>query len=108
MSRWIRERFGDSSFEALGLPGGETVDAGLADLVAGKPTAESLVVSLASPRLRREGVPIGQPLENPEERLYELLAQTDPGLAHSRYNALLRLLVSFADACHLARRHRDG
>ena len=56
-TRWIRKRFGAASFEALGLPGGEVVDAGLDDLAAGKATEESFAVSLAAPRLRREGVP---------------------------------------------------
>lgn len=45
--RWIRRRFGDSSFERLGLPGGDLVDAGLKDLTAGRVTPESLLVSIA-------------------------------------------------------------
>jgi hypothetical protein len=107
--RWIRERFGATGFEELGLPGGETIDAGLADLAYDRTTPESLAVSLAAPRLRREGVPVGNVLEDPERRLYELLSNTEGDLAHARYNAWLRRLVSFADACHLARldgRHR--
>ncbi len=102
-ARWIRERFGAASFAALGLPGGEMVDGGLADLAAGKATPESLVVSLAAPRLHREGVPIGRVQANPEERLYNLLTQTAGDLAHARYGAYLRQVVSFADACRLAR-----
>lgn len=39
----------------------------------------------------------------PEFRLYELLEATEGGLAHARYNALMRRVVSFADACRLAR-----
>jgi hypothetical protein len=35
----------------------------------------------------------------PERGLYELLAQTEPDSAHSRYNALVRRLVSFERAC---------
>jgi hypothetical protein len=102
-ARWIRRRFGGPSFEALGLPGGESVDAGLADLAAERVTAESLAVSIAAPRLRREGVPIGPVLEDPERRLFGLLQETEGDLAHARYNAWLRRLVSFADACHLTR-----
>ncbi|MFQ5690880.1 MAG: hypothetical protein ACE5HQ_11470 [Gemmatimonadota bacterium] len=102
-ARWIRHRFGASSFERLGLPGGRTVDAGLADLALGRTTPESLAVSLAAPRLRREGVPVGTVLDDPERRLSELLWQTEGDLAHARYNAWLRQLVSFADACRLAR-----
>lgn len=102
-ARWIRERFGASSFGQLGLPGGEEVDAGLADLAYERTTPESLAVSLAAPRLRREGVPVSNVLDDPERRLYELLSRTEGELAHARYNAWLRRLVSFADACRLAR-----
>ena len=106
-ARWIRQRFGDSSFEALGLPGGDIVDAGLADLAAGKATVESMLVSLAAPRLRREGVPVGTVHENPEETLYDMLARSEGDLAHARYGAYLRRVVSFADACRGARLSRD-
>lgn len=102
-TRWIRDRFGASNFEALGLPGGTMVDAGLADLAQGKTTAESLLVSLAAPRLRREGVPLGETQADPEDRLYSLLSRTAGDLAHARYGAFLRQAVSFADACHVAR-----
>ena len=104
--RWIRQRFGDTSFAALGLPGGEIIDTGLADLANGKVSPESLAVSLAAPRLRREGVPVPAPLVDAEDRLYGLLAATSGDLAHSRYGAWLRQLASFADASHRARRDR--
>ncbi|MDP2957460.1 MAG: hypothetical protein Q8N53_13635 [Longimicrobiales bacterium] len=107
-ARWIRRRFGAPSFEALGLPGGEVVDAGLADLAAERVTTESLAVSVAAPRLRREGVPIGPALEDPERRLFRLLQDTEGDLAHARYNAWLRQLVSFADACRPVRVDRGG
>ncbi len=102
-ARWIRKRFGSSDFASLGLPGGDLVDAGLTDLARGKTTRESLAVSLAAPRLRREGVPITVFESDPERRLYALLAQTEGDLAHARYGACLRRLVSFANACRLAR-----
>jgi hypothetical protein len=38
----------------------------------------------------------------PSHRLYELLAQTDGSAAHSRYNALVRRIVSFARAAEHA------
>ena len=104
--RWIRARFGSLSFETLGLPGGDMVDAGLADLAAGRVTIESLLVSLAAPRLRREGIPVGPVHEHPEENLYNLLARDAGDLTHARYNAYLRRIVSFADACPAARLHR--
>ncbi|HXV75647.1 MAG TPA: hypothetical protein VD788_04950 [Candidatus Polarisedimenticolaceae bacterium] len=102
-ARWIGHRFGSSSFGATGLPGGDLVDAGLADLAAGRETAASLVVSAAAPRLRREGVPLGAVFDDPEIRLYRLLSASEGELAHARYNAYLRRLVSFADACRAAR-----
>jgi hypothetical protein len=105
--RWIRHRFGDASFEALGLPGGGLVDAGLGDLAAGRPTPEALAVSLAAPRLRREGVPIGPVEEDPERRLYAALSGSEGDLAHARYNAWLKRLVSFADACRVIRSRRS-
>jgi hypothetical protein len=42
-------------------------------------------------------------LDDPERRLFELLSERDGDLAHARYNAFLRRLVSFADGCRLAR-----
>jgi hypothetical protein len=39
---------------------------------------------------------------SPEHRLYERLAQDDPDGAHSRYNALVRRLVSFERAAECA------
>ena len=105
-SRWVRERFGASSFAALGLPGGDIVDAGLADLARGQVTVESLLVSLAAPRLRREGVPVGPPQTDPEDRLYRLLAERGGDLAHARYGAYRRQVVSFADACRVVRLDR--
>jgi len=101
--RWIRHRFGAASFQEVGLPGGALIDAGLDALASDRTTPESLAVSLAAPRLRREGVPVGPVLEDPERRLFELLARTDGDLGHARYNAYLRRLVSFADACRLVR-----
>jgi len=105
-ARWIKERFGASTFETLALPGGVIVDAGLADLATGKTTAESLLVSLAAPRLRREGVPIGSVNEDPEERLYKMLSLSEGDLAHARYGAHLLQLASFADACRTVRLDR--
>ena len=102
-ARWIRRRFGQSGFAELGLPGGEAIDAGLAHLADGRVTMESLVVSLAASRLRREGVPVGTTLQNPENRLYELLAETHGDLAHARYLAWLQQIESFADSCRYRR-----
>lgn len=79
------------------LPGGRLVAKGLADLANGRESVEALLVASGRPRLERLGlaVPI---VESPEHRLYELLARTDPDSAHSRYNALVRRLISFERA----------
>lgn len=107
-ARWIRAHFGASSFEDVGLPGGDVVDKGLLDLAAERVTVESLLLSLAAPRLRREGVPLSTVHTNPENRIYDLLSRTEGDLAHARYRAYLRQLASFADACRMARLDRRG
>jgi hypothetical protein len=79
------------------------IDRGLADLADGRETAESLLVSLASSRLRREGVPLprlGDP--DADRRLYRRLEASEGDLAHARYLALRRQVASFADACATA------
>lgn len=99
----VRGRFGASRFADLGLPGGALVDEGLADLACGRTSVASLLVSLAAPRLRREGVPVTNTQPDPEMRLYRLLSSTEGDLAYARYNAHLRLIVSFADSCSAIR-----
>jgi len=102
--RWIRVRFGAPSFRALGLPGGEIIDAGLAALAAGEESIEGLLVSLAAPRLKREGVPLPHDVfTDADVRLYRLLERTSGDLAHARYLAYLRQAASFADTCSNAR-----
>ena len=62
-------------------------------------------MSLAAPRLRREGVPLARGCNRiPEDRLYALLCESAGDLAHARYTACLRQIASFADACRRARR----
>ena len=78
------------------LPGGDLVRKGLRDLEAGRETEESLLVSVGAPRLRAAGVPVPEKtFPDPERRLYDLMAREDSDSAHSRYNALIRRLVSF-------------
>jgi hypothetical protein len=86
----------------VSFPGHELVSAGLADLLAGRESESSLLVAMAAPRLRALGfnVPEGGG-ERPSHRLYELLSETDAG-AHSRYNALVARMVSFARAAEHA------
>ena len=85
------------------FPGAELVQKGLVDLSEGSETVESLLVSVGAPRLRDLGFELRAPFEDPEERLYLLLARSDPLGAHSRYNALVRRLVSFERAAESAR-----
>lgn len=80
------------------LPGHDLVAAGIRDLTAGVESEPALLVSIGAPRLARLGFAVGNPLPNPEHRLYELLASIDRASAHSRYNALVRRLVSFERA----------
>jgi hypothetical protein len=78
------------------LPGGDLVQEGLADLDRGVESVPALLVSIGAPRLRRIGLPVPDTtFPSPERRLYDKLAETDPDSAHSRYNALVRRLVSF-------------
>ncbi len=81
-----------------GLPGGELIGKGLADLARNEETVESLLVSIGSPRLRALGVSLGPAFDNPEHRLYALLGREHGDNAHGQYNALVRLLVSYERA----------
>lgn len=85
----------------LELPGAELIEAGLADLSKRMETVESLLVSMAAPRLRALGFAVPTPFADAELRLYHLLAAKHGAAAHGRYNALVRRLVSFqrAAAC---------
>jgi hypothetical protein len=85
-----------------GLPGEELVRRGLADLERGRESVESLLVSIGAPRLKRLGFRVDSPMPSPEHRLFELLRDEDPDAAHSRYNALVRRLVSFERAAECA------
>ena len=76
---------------------------GLNDLSQGLETEASLVVLIGSPRLLRIGLPIPEQVpDRVEHRLYERLQESDPDAAHSRYNALIRVLVSFERAAECA------
>jgi hypothetical protein len=87
------------------FPGGDLVRDGLADLADGVESVPSLLVSIGAPRLRRAGLSLPrEPFATPEHRLYELLAASEPDSAHSRYNALLRRLISFERAVECASR----
>ena len=85
------------------LPGADLFDAAVKDLRAGVESPAALLVSLARGRLVDAGLAVPPvALERPAHRLYDLLASEDPENAHSRYNALLRRIVSFARAAEHA------
>lgn len=80
-------------------PGQDLIEKGMADLESGRETVESLLVRVGGPRLRKLGFDIPPHTgELPEHRLYKLLAADNQDTAHSRYNALIRRLVSFERA----------
>lgn len=85
------------------LPGRDLIEQGLDDLTAGAETPAALLVSIGAPRLGQLGVLVANPIPGSEHRLYGLLSRTDSDSAHSRYNALIRRLVSFERALACAR-----
>ena len=82
------------------LPGGLLVLEGLADFRSGRCTIPACLVAIAKSRLTGAGLIAdaanGQ-FPDPERQLYGLLRQ-EKGDAYSRYNALLRELISFEQA----------
>jgi hypothetical protein len=83
------------------LPGADLVLRGLDDLQNGTYTEYALLVLAAGPRLRGLGFEIPEkpnPMEPYEHQLYEMLERTHGDSAYSRYNSLLRKIVSFAQA----------
>lgn len=83
-----------------GLPGADLVLEGLEDLARGEDSPCALLVLIGGPRLRSLGiaVPATAHAVPPEHRLYARLNAEDAATAHSRYNALVRRLVSFERA----------
>ncbi len=83
------------------LPGHDLIRTGLADLKSDKLSLYALLVLIGRPRLERQGFIIPLPLkrpERPEHALYLYLQNENERDAHSRYNALIRRLVSFERA----------
>ena len=83
------------------LPGADLITEGLRDLACGRDTVPALLVTIGAPRLRELGLPVPTGDAGAEHRLYHRLAADDVLTAHSRYNALIRRLVSIerAAAC---------
>ena len=82
-----------------GLPGEALVRSGLADLESGRHTIHASLVAIARPRLAGAGLwgTTNAAGNEPERELYRQL-RAEGGDAYSRYNALLRELVSFEQA----------
>ena len=86
----------------MDLPGADLIETGIADLSRGVESIPALLVSIGAPRLRRIGFAVPPPFPSAEHRLYQRLQGSDPDSAHSRYNALIRRLVSFERAAECA------
>jgi hypothetical protein len=88
------------------LPGAEIVLPGLADLAAGRESVNASAVQAAAPRLRRAGLdaPSSEGEMPAAHRLYGQLSEELGDAAHSRYNAILARVASFAGAAELAQR----
>lgn len=84
-----------------GLPGEDLIQQGVKDMARGVESMMSLLVMVGYPRLTRLRKDLPKPLQwidHPEIRLYQLLSQRNPQGAHSRFNALIRRLVSYERA----------
>ena len=93
---------GQELFESL--PANDLVRLGVEHLSKGVESVPALLVSIGAPRLRKLGLPIPEEIiTSPELKLYELLSRSNPDAAHSRYNALVRRLVSFERAAECAK-----
>ena len=80
-------------------PGQDLIEKGFDDLANDRETVESLLVQIGGPKLRILGFDVPESVgELPEHRLYKLLAAENSDAAHSRYNALIRRLISFEHA----------
>jgi hypothetical protein len=83
----------------LGLPGAERILEGLRDYRENRHTIASCMVRMARPRLGKARLlEASPPLDDGAElNLYQLLSH-EGNQAHSRYNALIRELLSFEHA----------
>lgn len=83
----------------VGLPGADRIQEGLQDFHGGRQTIPACLVRMARPRLSRVGLMTACPTrdDGAELELYQLLTP-EGARAHSRYNALIRELISFEHA----------
>ncbi len=85
-----------------GLPGEELIRQGLADFQSGRNTISACLIGMARSRFVRAGLLSGTTPNSisepePELQLYRLLLH-EGGDAYSRYNSLVRELISFGQA----------
>lgn len=87
------------------LPGAEIVLPGIADLEAGRRSVYASAVQCAAPRLRRAGLDAPSAAGDipAAHELYLQLSEELGDRAHSRYNAILARVASFAGAAERAR-----
>lgn len=79
--------------------------AGIADIEAGRESVNASAVRSAASRLAAIGLPSGDREEGvAAHRLYSQLAEELGDGAHSRYNAILARVASFAGAAEHAQR----
>jgi hypothetical protein len=95
-----------SANDLRSLPGAEIVLPGILDIEAGRESVNAIAVQCAATRLRgvglnAPGVRGGVPAAH---RLYARLSDDLGDAAHSRYNAILRRVASFAGAAERAQR----
>jgi hypothetical protein len=94
--------------EMTSLPASDLIETGFRDLRERRETIASLLVSIGAPKLCSLGFDIPEASlalhSTPEHRLYDLLATENPDAAHSKYNALIRKLVSFERAIACVRK----
>ena len=87
------------------LPGGELLELGLKALASGQVDENVLLIAIGAPRLQKHGIVLPRQIvagDLPEHQLFDLLARKYPREAHSRYNSLVRLLVSLENALDVA------
>jgi hypothetical protein len=83
-----------------GLPGAERILEGLKDYQGGRHSIPACLVRMAKPRLIRAGVMRACPPhdDGAELELYQLVSSAVGRQSFSRYNALVRELISFEHA----------
>jgi len=83
-----------------GLPGADLIVEGLLDYQNGRHTIPACLVRMARPRLIRAGMMTPSPPhdDGAELELYQLLSSSEGARSFSRYNALVREIISFEHA----------